>query len=101
MGEHLVAWQGLATITGRRDLAPGYFALEVDCPAIAAGAQPGGFAHVLVEGRDLCLRRPISFFGVEGDTVTLVVGIHGAGTQWLAEQIQGDRKSTRLNSSHT
>ena len=90
MGEHVGAWQGLATITARRDLAPGYFALEVDCPAIASGAQPGGFAHVLVEGRDLCLRRPISFFGVEGDLVTLVVGIHGAGTQWLAERAVGD-----------
>ncbi|MBI5832794.1 MAG: dihydroorotate dehydrogenase electron transfer subunit [Armatimonadetes bacterium] len=90
MGEHVGAWQGLATITDRRDLAPGYFALDVHCPAIAAGAQPGGFAHILVEGRDLCLRRPISFFGVEGDIVTLVVGIHGAGTAWLAARQPGD-----------
>jgi len=90
MGEHVGAWQGLATITGRRDLAPGYFALDLDCPAIAAGAQPGGLAHILVEGRDLCLRRPISFFGAQGDTVTLVVGIHGAGTEWLATRQPGD-----------
>jgi dihydroorotate dehydrogenase electron transfer subunit len=86
----MAVWQGTAPIVDRRDLAADYFLLTVDCPPIAAAAQPGQFANLLVAGRDLCLRRPISFYGVDGGRVSMMIGVHGAGTAWLRERAVGE-----------
>jgi dihydroorotate dehydrogenase electron transfer subunit len=84
-------WQGIVTVAEREDLTPDYFKLSFDCPPMAVAAKPGQFANILVEAPEVTLRRPISFHSVEGDRVTVLVGVHGQGTSWLRERRPGDQ----------
>ncbi|MBI2297609.1 MAG: hypothetical protein HYU66_01430 [Armatimonadetes bacterium] len=73
------AWQGLVPIVARQDLSAEYFELTFASPEIAAGAAPGLFVNLRVDAPETCLRRPISFHDVNGDLITLVVGVTGTG----------------------
>lgn len=87
----MTVWQGEVTVESVTAVAPGYFTLTFSQPAIAAAAAPGLFVNVQVPAPELCLRRPISFYAVEGSAVSLMVGVHGRGTAALAEARPGDR----------
>ncbi|NUQ00923.1 MAG: dihydroorotate dehydrogenase electron transfer subunit, partial [Armatimonadetes bacterium] len=87
----MTAWQGEVTVEAVAPVAPGYFTLRFDQPLIAAAAAPGLFVNVQVPAPELCLRRPISFYAVEGSQVSLMVGVHGRGTAALAAARPGDR----------
>jgi dihydroorotate dehydrogenase electron transfer subunit len=87
----MAPWQGEVEVRERVDLSPDYFLLRFDCPDIAAAARPGQFVNVLVGGRDLCLRRPLSLHDVDGERCTLLIGSSGEGTRWLRGQGAGDR----------
>lgn len=56
---------------------------------LAAQAAPGQFLHIRCDGRQL--RRPISIGHVEGDRLTLIFEVKGAGTRWLSMRNPGDR----------
>lgn len=83
-------WQGLVTIDVVEPVAPGYFKLSFRQPDIAARVEPGLFVNILVPEPTLSLRRPISIHGVEGDAVTMLIGVHGAGTAALSRVRAGD-----------
>ncbi len=56
-----------------------------DCPEIAKGAKPGQFVEVRVsEGLEPFLRRPISIFNTEENTLTLLVRTAGKGTRRMS-----------------
>ncbi len=82
--------QGLVDIIARESLTPEYFRLVLEAPFLHT-AEPGQFVNVAVGAPDLCLRRPISLHDVDGARATLVVGIYGAGTEWLSRRRVGDR----------
>ena len=70
-----------------------YHHLTLVAPGIAERAKPGHFVALAVGGErtGMVLRRAFSIYqaratGVYGGTVEVVVGVHGAGTRWLAEQ---------------
>jgi dihydroorotate dehydrogenase electron transfer subunit len=70
-----------------------YHHLTLVAPGIAERARPGHFVALAVGGErtGMILRRAFSIYqsratGVYGGTVDVVVGVHGAGTRWLAEQ---------------
>ena len=65
-----------------------YYELTVSSPALAREAKPGQFLHVLCGEKTL--RRPISIHAVEGDCLTMVYEVKGAGTRYLSERKVGD-----------
>lgn len=84
------AWQGLVTIAAHEDVAAGFFKLGFDSLEVAA-AVPGQFVNLRLDAPELCLRRPISIHAVDGDRVTCLIGVVGAGTARLSELRVGDR----------
>lgn len=74
-----------------------YHLLTLVAPGIARDTRPGHFLAVAVGGREssMLLRRALSIYdvserGVYGGTVSVVFGVAGAGTAWLAERRRGD-----------
>jgi dihydroorotate dehydrogenase electron transfer subunit len=70
-----------------------YHHLTLVAPGIAERTRPGHFVALAVGGprSSMILRRAFSIYkvssrGVYGGTVEIVVGVHGAGTAWLAGQ---------------
>lgn len=82
--------QGLVEIVARECLTPEYFKLVLEAPFLHR-ALPGQFVNVAVDAPDLCLRRPISLHDVNGSRATILIGIHGAGTEWLSRRRVGNR----------
>ena len=86
-----------AQILSQQPCAGEQYVLRVQAPDCAEHARPGQFAHL---GCDplLAMRRPLSIMRVDPQQgwVDFLYKIVGKGTALLA-----DRKSTRLNSSHT
>ncbi len=75
-----------AAITRREEAAPGHSVLELDCPTVAAEAQPGQFVHVRVTGTDdPLLRRPISIMlrDQHRGRIEILVRSVGRGTEML------------------
>ncbi|MFL6128691.1 MAG: dihydroorotate dehydrogenase electron transfer subunit [Mycobacteriales bacterium] len=77
-------------VLGRRRVGA-YHLLEVAAGGIAERARPGQFVMVSVGGRLSALLLPRCFAlyratptGAYSGTVQFVVGVHGAGTEWLA-----------------
>jgi len=79
--------QAVYTIIENTPLAPGVcrMALRGDTSAITA---PGQFVNIRLDG--LYLRRPISVCDVEGDRLTLIYKVVGAGTARLAGMQPGE-----------
>jgi len=81
-----------------RRRAGAYHLLEVVAPAVAEVAKPGQFVAVRVGGplSGLLLRRAFAIYRATparayAGTVQFVVGVHGAGTEWLAGVRQGEQ----------
>ncbi len=68
-----------------RQLTGDVFDFVLEAPALAAAAQPGQFAQILVPGHTL--RRPISICGIDktAGTLRFVFQIRGQGTAELAQ----------------
>lgn len=81
----------LCPLAEKRELAPGIFDFWLECPDLAALAQPGQFAQIYLPGHSL--RRPISICGIDREKGRLrfVFQIRGQGTAQLAEYRTGDR----------
>lgn len=84
-----MAMQELCRVETRVQVGPGLFALTLAAPALCAVAQPGQFIHITC-GEGNLLRRPISICDVDGDRMTIVFQVKGAGTEWLSERRPGD-----------
>jgi dihydroorotate dehydrogenase electron transfer subunit len=75
-----------------------YHHLVLVAPGVADQARPGQFVALALGGPDtnLVLRRAFSIYrvstrGVYGGTVEIIYAARGAGTQWLARQVQHTR----------
>ena len=81
--------QGSFPIVRKENLAKNCYSLWVECPAIAAAAQPGQFAHLRAEG--FSLRRPISICEIDREQGRLrfVFEERGDGTAALARLNEG------------
>lgn len=81
-----------AKITGRGEIRPGVYLLEMAAPALARLAQPGQFLHIRCgEGNDPLLRRPISIHAVnrQEGLVKILFQVVGKGTRLLANRHHG------------
>ncbi|MCG3151520.1 MAG: Dihydroorotate dehydrogenase B (NAD(+)), electron transfer subunit [bacterium] len=79
----------------RQEVAPGYFLLTLESPAIAPLAQPGQFVHLLTDPSGEMLRRPLSIQDArqapDGSwELEILFAIVGEGTRDLAERQPGD-----------
>lgn len=72
----------------RRDTCGGCTRLELKQPELAAMARQGQFLHIRC-GAGQMLRRPISICDVQGDRLTIIFEVRGAGTDWLSRQTVG------------
>ena len=84
-----MATQEICRVIGNGEVGAGLFALTMEAPVLCLQAQPGQFVHITC-GEGNLLRRPISICNVEGDKMTLVFQVKGAGTKWLAGRRAGD-----------
>jgi dihydroorotate dehydrogenase electron transfer subunit len=80
---------GRVKVKDNKKLTETVRALTVEAKSLARRAAPGQFVHIRC-GAEHLLRRPISICDVNGDTVSLVVEVRGAGTEWLARREPGD-----------
>ena len=80
--------QGLFTVTENTPLTDSVYRMRLkgDTSAVAA---PGQFVNLRLESR--FLRRPISVCDVQGDTLTLIYKVVGAGTGDMASLPAGQR----------
>ncbi len=68
-----------------------YWQVRFHVPEIAAQAKPGQFVHVRIPTlKDKILRRPFSICDVEGDVLTVVYKVVGAGTSELSAMKPGE-----------
>lgn len=74
----------LCGLVSAKELRPGIFDFQLECPELAALAKPGQFAQVRLPGRTL--RRPISLCGIDREKglLRLVFQVRGEGTAELA-----------------
>ena len=69
-----------------------YFKLSFHSKKIARGVKPGQFLHLkITDSLDPFLRRPFSYYRVEGDRVEVLYEILGRGTSLLAGFKKGER----------
>lgn len=82
--------QGSFPIVCKENLAKDCYGLWVRCPALAAAARPGQFAHLRAEG--FSLRRPVSICEIDRERGLLrfVFEVRGGGTAALARLNEGD-----------
>lgn len=68
-----------------------YYKLVFSSKALSKGVLPGQFVNILLEASlDPFLRRPFSYYRLEGSRVEILYEILGRGTALLAEKKKGD-----------
>lgn len=75
-------------IIAHTEVAPGYYLMEVHCPPVAVGSQPGQFVHIRCAPTfDPLLRRPLSLHRLNRDagSFSLLYQVRGKGTRLLSE----------------
>ncbi len=80
----------LCGLAAKKEPVPGVFDFWLECPQLAALAQPGQFAQIRLPGHSL--RRPISICGIDREQGRLrfVFQVRGQGTAELAAFREGD-----------
>lgn len=80
-----------ALVVSHVQINPGYYRLKLQCPFVAAHAQPGQFIHVLPPraGFDPLLRRAFSILNVDGDAIEVLYRAAGKGTTLLSSVVPG------------
>ena len=82
--------QGNYRILKKSAIAKEMYSFVIECPEVAAAAQPGQFVHIRVDG--FTLRRPVSICGIDPEkgTLRIVFEIRGEGTAAIARLCDGD-----------
>ncbi|MBQ8296644.1 MAG: dihydroorotate dehydrogenase electron transfer subunit [Ruminococcus sp.] len=82
--------QGKYRILKKSAIAKEMYSFVIECPEVAAIAQPGQFVHIRVDG--FTLRRPVSIceINAEKGTLRIVFEIRGEGTAVMARLNEGD-----------
>ena len=78
-------------IRSMEQLTAAAWSMVIECPDVAAKAQPGQFVNLLPDG-GFTLRRPISICGIDKEqgTLRIVFEVRGKGTAALAQLRAGD-----------
>ena len=78
-------------IRSMEQLTAAAWSMVIECPDVAAKAQPGQFVNLLPDG-NFTLRRPISICGIdpEAGTLRIVFEVRGKGTEALSKLRAGD-----------
>ena len=80
------------TLLENRKVNAEYYKLSFRAQHLSRSVRPGQFLQVKIgSGFDPFLRRPFSYYRVEGDRVEILYEILGRGTGFLAEAKKGDR----------
>lgn len=83
-----------AKVVSNNEVAPDHFILSVETRDMARRARPGQFVHLSCgNGQSLILRRPFSFYSVEGEIVSFLYQVKGKGTGLLKNYSQGEEIS--------
>ncbi|HRZ87546.1 MAG TPA: dihydroorotate dehydrogenase electron transfer subunit [bacterium] len=82
--------QKLYTILRNEKIAPLYYCLAVKAPQLAKKALSGQFVSLLVNEKNLLLRRPFGVFDCDKDVFRLVYKVVGRGTAALTKLAKGD-----------
>lgn len=78
-------------------LADGIFRMEIQASEVALSAKAGQFVNVYTNNASMLLPRPISVCRAELETLTLVYGVVGKGTEELSSYREG--QALRLSSA--
>ena len=71
-------------------LVDGIYKFSVKAPEIAKNAKPGQFLEIKVsETGEPFLRRPISIFNIDGETIEFIFQVKGRGTELLSKIEEG------------
>lgn len=80
-----------ARITENEEIMPATHVLSLHAPQAARSAAPGQFLHIQCGvGNWPLLRRPMSIFRAQGETIQLMVRNVGEGSAWLTRRRVGD-----------
>lgn len=91
MSQDNTLFQTPAAVLQQEHLQESYWRLRLHAPEICAAARPGQFVQVAVPSLEAhILRRPFSICDVNGDVLTLVYKVVGAGTDALTQCREGD-----------
>lgn len=71
-----------ARVIVNKEIAPDHFILGIKSQDIARSSRPGQFAHINC-GKGIILRRPLSFYKIEGENVFFLYKVVGKGTASL------------------
>jgi dihydroorotate dehydrogenase electron transfer subunit len=82
----------LSVVTERIEIAPGLAVLKFKNPHVAQETHAGQFVNVLPRAGEIdpLLRRPFSVYGVDRDEASIIVQVHGRGTERIANTRAGD-----------
>ena len=82
----------IITLLENRKVNAEYYKLSFRSKRLSRGVRPGQFLHLKVnESCDPFLRRPFSYYRVEGDRIEILYEILGRGTDLLTKAKKGDR----------
>ena len=79
------------TILENHKVTPEYYKISFRSKRLSRGVQAGKFMQIKIRpGGDPFLRRPFSYYRVEGDQIEILYEILGRGTELLAQLERGD-----------
>ncbi len=78
-----------ARVTGNEEIMPKTHIITLDAGTNARMATPGRFIHIQCGGATL-LRRPMSVYRAEDDTIELMIRNVGEGSGWITRRRPGD-----------
>ena len=79
--------QSILKITENRPLTSGVYRMKL-CGDVSAITAPGQFINISLDG--LFLRRPISVFDLDTDSVTIIYKVVGKGTEKMSTMLPGE-----------
>jgi hypothetical protein len=78
-----------ASIISATEVVNGVYYFRLEAPEIAAAAKPGQFVMVRCGGETI-LPRPFSIHAAGDNQISLLIGVVGKGTAWLARlEVEG------------
>lgn len=81
-----------AVVQDNEEIMPATHVLTLEAGRAARSASPGQFLHIRCsDSHAPLLRRPMSVYRTEGDSIQLLIRAVGEGSRWLVRREPGDR----------
>lgn len=82
----------VATVLANEEIMPATHVLSIDAGPRARNAAPGQFLHIRCGGPgQILLRRPMSIYRTDGETIQLMIRNVGKGSAWLTSRTPGEQ----------